>query len=197
MSQSAFTPPYATVPPVAPQPVGSRLPLCALGVGVAAVVVSWVPFLGLLAGLVAIVLSAVALAKMMRKATSAAGLGLGIAALVVNVLVTAAFGSAVSGQVNASATEPAATTEAAGPAVVGTETPAAGAATPAAAPTTGPPPATLTTEAGPPAVQHTTKAPATRAPTTSAVSAEQQNAVRSAQGYLELMAFYGVTKAGL
>jgi hypothetical protein len=94
------------------------------------------------------------------------------------------LGSAVSGQVNASATAPAATIDAAGPAAGATQTPTADATTPAAASTTAPPPATPTTEAAPPVVQRTTKAPAANA-----VSVEKQNAVRSAQSYLELMPF--------
>ena len=63
MSQSPFSPSYAPVPPFAPQPAKSPLPIWSLSVGIAALVFSWVPVLGLLLGLAAIVLSAIALAK--------------------------------------------------------------------------------------------------------------------------------------
>jgi hypothetical protein len=86
---------------------------------------------------------------------------------------------------------------------------------PAVDPTTEPPTVAPTTKAAPPVVKHTTKAP-----TAKPVSAEEQNAIRSAQSYLQFTAFsrkglieqlssdsgerfthsqavYGVNKAGL
>jgi hypothetical protein len=92
-----------------------------LGIGVASLVFSWVPLLGLLVGLVAIVLSAVALAKVVSKTKPAIGIGLGIVALAINVIVIAALGSAVPSHVNAAATVPSIATPAADPTVEATK----------------------------------------------------------------------------
>src|SRR4051794_20971825 len=104
---------YAPVPPFAPQSVKSPLPLFSLGIGIAALLLSWVPVLGLLLGLAAIVLGAIALAKTVSKAKPGIGLALGVVALMINIMVIAALGSAVSNRVNAAATVPAATIPAA------------------------------------------------------------------------------------
>jgi hypothetical protein len=83
MSQPPFSPSYAPVPPFAPQPARSPLPLWSLGIGIAALVLSWVPVLGLLLGLAAIVISAITLAKVVSKTKSTIGLVLGVVALII------------------------------------------------------------------------------------------------------------------
>ena len=182
MSQSPF---YAPVPPFAPQSAKSRLSLWCLSIGVASLVFSWVPLLGLLVGLVAIVLSAVALAKVVSKTKAGIGLGLGIVALAINVIVIAALGSAVPSHVNAAATVPSIATPAADPTVEATKAPTVD---PTMKPTVGPTAerstVAPTTEAAPPVVTHTTKSS-----NTEAMSVEEQNAIRSAQSYLEISAF--------
>jgi hypothetical protein len=173
MSQTPF---YAPVPPFVPQPAKSPLPVWSLGIGIAALVVSWVPVLGLLLGLVAIVLGAIALSKVVSKTKPALGLALGVVAVVVNVIVLAALASAVSPQVHdAAATVPAATVATADPAVDATTEPAVEQTTKPVAPTT---------KVAPPVVKQTTKAPKAKP-----VSAEEENAIRSAQGYLDFSAF--------
>jgi hypothetical protein len=176
MSQYPMSPSNAPVPPFAPHVAKNPLPLWSLGVGIAALVFSWVPVLGLLLGLVAIILSAIALTKTVSKTKSAIGLALGVFALIVNVIVIAALGSADPNRVNAVATVPAAT--------VAAVDPAAGSTTePTVETTTQPPTATPTTKAAP------VVKPTTKAPTAKPLSAEEQNAIRSAQGYLEFTAF--------
>jgi hypothetical protein len=181
MSQPPLSPSYAPVTPFAPQPARSRLPLWSLGIGIAALVFSPIPVLGLLVGLVAIVLSAIALARITSKIKSAIGLGLGVVALIVNVIVIAALGSADPSHVNAAAILPATTVTAAGPT---TKPPTVDATPPTANPTTELPTVAPTTAAAPPVVKHTTTAS-----TTEPISAEKQNAIRSAQSYLEFSAF--------
>lgn len=201
MTQS---PPYAPVSPIAPR--SARSPLWALGLGIAALLLSWVPVLGLLLGLVAVIIGAVALAKAVRRTQSAVGLGLGGVALIIGIIVLAALGSIASNGVNAAAT-------------VSATSPAADlAGEPSIAATTEPttkPTVTPTKKAAP-----TVNKPTTMAPAAEPVSLEQQNAIRSAQSYLQFGAFsrkglirqlssdagdgythsqavYGVTKAGL
>jgi hypothetical protein len=131
MSQSPLSPPLPTVYPLA---------RWSLIIGVAALVLSWIPVAGLILGLVAIVLGAIALTRADNKAKPAVGLALGIAAVLVN----------------------------------------AGALSSSDAPTR--------THAEVAAVRPIVASPAAPAASASA-SAEQQNAVRSARGYLQFSAF--------
>ena len=117
----------------------------------------------------------------MSKTKSAIGLALGVVALIINIIVLAALGSAGSSAVNAAATVPAATVAAADP-------------------TTGPTVTAEPTAAGPDnrapdrRAHHKGRTPGRQAhqhqaPTAKPVSAEEQNAIRSAQSYLEFSAF--------
>jgi hypothetical protein len=170
MSQAPY---YAPLPPFLPQPAKSALPVWSLGLGVAALVFSWVPVVGLLLGVVAIVLGAIALTKMVSGTKSGIGLGLGVVALVINVIVIAALGSAGPNPVDVAATLPATTV----PTTATTTT-----TVPTTATTTEP--VVEPTTAAPPVVEHTSKAP-----TAKPVSAEEENAIESAQDYLGFAAF--------
>jgi hypothetical protein len=171
----SFSPPF-----IQPAVSRSALPSWSLGIGIGALVLSWVPVLGLLLGLVAVVFGAVALTKPMGKGKAAIGSALGVVALVINVIVLAALGTAGSGKVNAAATLPPATTAAAADPIVGTTEPVLETTLPVAETTAPPTVAPTTKKAAPPVVKTTTARP---------ISAEEENAIRSARSYLEFQAF--------
>ncbi|MCU7730924.1 Ltp family lipoprotein [Actinoplanes sp. KI2] len=163
MSQQPFPPPLTS------QPAKHPLLRWSLGIGIIAFLFARVPAVGPLLGLAAIIVSAAALTTMVNKTRPGWGLGLGVVALMISIS-------------SADAT-PATTVAATAPKVAATPPTIDATTEPTsrttADPTTKPPIVEPTTKAAPPAVKPTTRAP----------TVEEQNAIRSAQSYIEFSAF--------
>jgi hypothetical protein len=135
------------VPP--PAPAKNGIVTAGLVLGIVGIVLCWVPGLGFLVGVSAIIFSAIALSKAASKGKPITGLALGIVTVFVNAIVVAALGGSAASSTPAEAS---AETTSPAPAAATTAPAAPVATTPAAVATAKPEPVA------------TTKAPAPAAP---------------------------------